>query len=146
MDASKLINTDSNGRKYYEIAYVYTVDEQYAQYFTSEDNAEQDEYYWTNAYYQWDQVYKGSNVRVTTYKDVFDHYEYNADGHIVNEVYRQVETEEYKSGENISAPAYGWVNTHDNSEQAFGDKSSRTNEQQQKWAFVGDPYDFEFKN
>lgn len=146
LDASKLINTDSNGRKYYEIAYVYTVDEQYAQYFTSEDNAEQDEYYWTNAYYQWDQVYKGSNVRVTTYKDVFDHYEYNADGHIVNEVYRQVETEEYKSGENISAPAYGWVNTHDNSEQAFGDKSSRTNEQQQKWAFVGDPYDFEFKN
>ena len=145
LDFSKAI-TDIDGRKYLEIAYVYEVDDEATQFFTSAANALQNEYYWSNAYYQWDQSYKGTNVRVVTYEDVFDHYEYNADGHIINEVYKRVEKVEYRSGEEISTPAYGWVNSHENSNQAFGDKRTQTEDNEQKWALVGDPYDFEMKN
>ena len=145
LDDSKMI-VDENGRKYYEIAYVYKVDDDVAQYFTTTDDAEKEEYTWANANYQWDQVYQGSNVRVVTYENVFDHYEYNADGHIINEVYKLVEKVSYKSGENISTPAYGWVNTHNGSNQSYGDETTQSEENNQKWAFVGDPYDFEMKN
>lgn len=145
LDFSKAI-TDIDGRKYLEIAYVYEVDDEVTQFFTSVANALQNEYYWSNAYYQWDQTYKGTNVRVVTYEDIFDHYEYNADGHIINEVYKRVEKVEYRSGEVISTPAYGWVNSHANSNQAFGDKRTQTEDNEQKWALVGDPYDFEMKN
>lgn len=138
--------TDLNGRKYLEIAYVYEVDDDVAQFFTSTDDALQNEYYWSNAYFQWDQVYRGTNVRVVTYENIFDHYEYNADGHIVNEVYKQVERVEYKSGEEISTPAYGWINSHGGSDLAYADERSQSEDNRQKWSFVGDPYDFELKN
>ena len=145
LNAAKMIR-DENTRKYYEIAYVYTVEDDIAKYFTSEENASQNDYYWTNASYQWDQIYRGSNVRVVSYESVFDHYEYNADGKIVNEVYKQVEKVEYKSGEQISTPAYGWLNSHDGYSQAYGDELTQQEDNDQKWAFVGDPYDFELKN
>ena len=138
--------TDLDGRKYLEIAYVYEVEEDIAQFFTTQDQAQQDDYYWSNTYYQWDQTYKGTNVRVVTYESVFDHYEYNADGHIVNEVYRQVEKVEYKTGEDISTPAYGWLNSHANATSAYADERSQSEDDRQKWSLVGDPYDFEFKN
>jgi len=141
-----MVIIDLNGRKYYEIAYVYEVEEDAAQFFTSQDNAQQDDYYWSNAYYQWEQIYKGTNVRIVTYEPVFDHYEYNADGHIVNEVYTQREKVEYKSGEEIATDAYGWINSHTGSTQAFADERSQTEDDRQKWSLVGDPYDFEFKN
>ena len=145
LDVSKAI-TDINGRQYIEIAYVYEVEDDVAQFFTSEEDALQDEYYWSNAYFQWDQIYRGTNVRVVTYEDVFDHYEYNADGHIVNEVYKKVEKVEYKSGEEISTPAYGWLNSHDGSNRAYADERSQSDGNNQKWSFVGDPYDFELTN
>lgn len=143
---SDKIIIDENGRKYYEIAYVYEVDDEVAKYFTTEENASKEEYTWANADYQWDQIYKGSNVRVVTYENRFVRYEYNSDGHIVNEVYEMVERVTYKTGDNISTPAYGWVNTHDGSNKSYGDETTQTDEQNQKWAFVGDPYDFEMKN
>lgn len=145
LTAGKAI-VDENGRQYYEIAYVYEVNDDVAKFFTTSDDAERDEYTWSNASYQWDQVYKGTNVRVVGYEEVFDHYEYNSDGHIVNEVYKLVEKVTYKSGDNISTPAYGWVNTHDGSTQSFGDETTQSDANNQKWAFVGDPYDFEMKN
>ena len=145
LTADKAI-VDENGRKYYEIAYVYTVNDDVSKFFTTGDDAEKDEYTWANASYQWDQVYKGTNVRVVSYEQIFDHYEYNSDGHIVNEVYKLVEKVTYKSGDNISTPAYGWVNTHDGSTQSFGDETTQSDNNNQKWAFVGDPYDFEMKN
>lgn len=137
---------DSNGRPYYEIAYVYTVNDDVAKFFTTSDDASQDEYTWSNANYQWDQTYKGSNVRVVSYEQVFDHYEYNSDGHIVNEVYKLVEKVEYKSGNDISTPAYGWLNTHEGENRTYANQTTQSNEADQKWAFVGDPYDFEMKN
>lgn len=145
LDRSKVI-TDINGRKYIEVAYVYEVEDDVARFFTSVEDAQQDNYYWSNAYYQWDQTYKGTNVRVVTYENVFDHYEYNSDGHIVNEVYKQVEKVEYRSGEEISTPAYGWLNSHVGVSQAYGDETTQSEDNRQKWSFVGDPYDFELKN
>ena len=145
LDKTKFI-TDIDGRRYLEVAYVYEVEDEVAQYFTTSEDALQDDYTWTNTYFQWDQTYKGTNVRVVTYEDRFDHYEYNADGHIVNEVYTRIEKVEYKSGEEISTPAYGWINSHSNSDQAYADERSQSEEDNQKWSLVGDPYDFEFKN
>lgn len=145
LNSEKIIR-DDNGRWYYEIAYVYAVDDDVAKYFTPEESADQNDYYWTNAYYQWDQVYRGSNVRVVTYENYFDHYEYNSDGHIVNEVFRQVEKVDYRSGEQISTPAYGWLNSHEGYDKAYGDEGLQTEDNDQKWSFVGDPYDFELKN
>ena len=145
LDKTKMV-TDLNGRKYIELAYVYEVDDDVAQFFTSAEDAAQEEYTWSNAYFQWDQIYKGTNVRVVSYRDVFDHYEYNADGHIVNEVTHREEFVEYKSGEQIATPAYGWMDTHDGTDRAYGDKRSQTDDNEQKWSFVGDPYDFELKN
>ncbi|MBQ9650843.1 MAG: hypothetical protein IJV13_01310, partial [Prevotella sp.] len=145
LNPEKIIR-DDNGRRYYEIAYVYAVDDDVAKYFSPEESVDQSDYYWTNANYQWDQVYRGSNVRVVTYENVFDHYEYNADGHIVNEVYKQVEKVEYKSGDYISTQAYGWLNSHDGYSQAYGDEGTQSEDNDQKWAFVGDPYDFSLTN
>ena len=145
LNPEKIIR-DDNGRRYYEIAYVYAVDDDVAKYISPEESVDQSDYYWTNANYQWDQVYRGSNVRVVTYENVFDHYEYNADGHIVNEVYKQVEKVEYKSGDYISTQAYGWLNSHDGYSQAYGDEGTQSEDNDQKWAFVGDPYDFSLTN
>lgn len=145
LDNTKII-TDENGRRYYEIAYVYSVDEDVEHFFTPTESANEDEYYWTNANYHWDQVYSGSNVRIVTYENVFDHYDYNADGHIINEVFRQVEKVVYASGDKISTPAYGWLNTHDGAQRTYADEVTQTEDNRQKWALVGDPYDFELKN
>lgn len=145
LNSTKMVR-DENDRRYYEIAYVYEMDEEISKFFTTEKAASEDEYYWSNASYQWDQVYKGSNVRVISYESVFDHYEYNSDGHIVNEVYVEREKVEYKSGDNISTPAYGWLNTHNESTKVYGDESTQSEDNRQKWALVGDPYDFELKN
>ena len=130
---------------YYEIAYTYTVDDDVAQYFTTATEADQDDYTWTNSYYKWDQTYSGTNVRKVEYVDVFDHYEYDANGHIINRVYRQEERVSYESG-TFSTPAYGWLNSHTGQELGYADDRSQNEYDRQKWAFVGDPYSFTMKN
>lgn len=146
LDLTKLVR-DLNGRRYIEIAYVYTVDEAVAPFFTSLNDARQDEYTWTNAYYEWEQEYKGTNLRVVELVDVFDHYVYNADGHIVDEVYRKEERVTYPPGTSYSTTQNGWLNSHDSSATpAYGDERTQSENNNQKWALVGDPYDFELTN
>jgi len=130
-----------------EIAYVYEVTDDIASYFTSLEDAAQDDYVWSNAYYKWNESYSGTNVRIVYYVDVFDHYVYSADGHIIDEVYRTEERVRYGTG-TTTTTAYGWVNSHtdDSPQQAYGDVRSQNVEDSLKWAFVGDPYDFQLKN
>ena len=145
IDYTKLI-TDINGRKYIELAYVYHVDEDVAQFFTSEDDAKQEEYNWSNAFYEWEQTYTGSNLRIVELVDVFDHYVYNADGHIIDEVYRKEESITYPPGTSYSTQMQGWMNSHNDSQQEYGDERTQSEDNRQKWSLVGDPYDFEMKN
>ncbi len=145
IDMTKLIR-DVDGRRYIEIAYVYSVDEAVAPFFTSLNDARQDEYTWTNAYYQWEQEYKGTNLRVVELVDVFDHYVYNADGHIVDEVYRKEERVTYPQGNSYSTPMDGWLNSHAGNTPAYGDERTQSEDNRQKWSLVGDPYSFEMTN
>ena len=143
LSADKAIMED--GKKYIEIAYLYTVTDDVAQFFTTQDEANKDEYLWANAYYKWNQTYSGTNQRIVYYEQEFDHYVYNAQGQIIDEVYKTVEKVRYETG-TTTTPAYGWVNSHTDTEEAYGNVRLQSDDDALKWALVGDPYDFTLKN
>ena len=143
-DSSTIFKTE-DGVKYIEIAYVYRVDEDVMEFFTSVSDAKQDEYNWSNAYFEWEQTYSGTNVRVVNYKDVFDYYIYSPDGHIIDEVWHKEETIGYQSG-TFSTAIQGWANSKTSQYRTYGDQGTQTDADAQKWSLIGDPYNFEFKN
>ena len=143
LSTEKAITED--GKKYIEIAYLYTVTDDVAQFFTTQDEANKDEYLWANAYYKWNQTYSGTNQRIVYYEQEFDHYVYNAQGQIIDEVYKTVEKVRYETG-TTTTPAYGWVNSHTDTEEAYGNVRLQSDDDALKWALVGDPYDFTLKN
>ena len=140
-----VIQTGDECKGYYEIAYLYTVDDDVKSHFTTTDDEAEDDYSWLNAYFQWNQYYSGSNVRTVDYVKVFDHYEYNANGLIEREVYRMEEKVTYKSG-TFATPVMGWLNSHKDKSLAYGDETSQSEDDRQKWSLIGDPYDFQLKN
>ena len=144
LDVSKAVTED--GHKYIEIAYVYTVDEEVEKFFTTSDEARQDEYTWSNAYFNWEEVIQGNKTSYIDYERRFDHYVYSPDGHIIDEVYTYEPVIREADGSKSSKPFYGWVNTHTGQTRSYADQTSQTENDDQKWSFVGDPYDFEMKN
>ena len=144
LDMSKAVTED--GHKYIEIAYVYTVNAEVEKFFTTSDEARQDEYTWSNAYFNWEEVIQGNKTSYVDYDRRFDHYVYSPDGHIIDEVYTYEPVIREADGSKSSKPFYGWVNTHTGQTLSYADQTSQTENDDQKWSFVGDPYDFEMKN
>ena len=128
------------------LTYVYDMEEEVAPYFTTESNALIDEYTWMNTYFEWEQIYTGTNVEVEYYEDVFDHYVYNAQGQIVDAVY--VKERKTKIVKNPTTPYItdAFLNSHTTQTAIYADQSVQTEKDQQKWSLVGDPYSFKMIN
>ena len=128
------------------LTYVYDMEEEVAPYFTTESNALIDEYTWMNTYFEWEQIYTGTNVEVEYYEDVFDHYVYNAQGQIVDAVY--VKERKTKIVKNPTTPYItdAFLNSHTTQTAIYADQSVQTEKDQQKWSLVGDPYSFKIIN
>ena len=146
LDVTNWLITDANDRRYIEVAYTYKVTDEASAFFTSPDRAKQEDYTWTNAYYKWSETHPGGKTSYPDYIDVFDHYVYSPDGHIIDEVYRKELGTKTSDGKPYSTTDYGWVNSHAGSQNAYGNDTSQEEKDQQKWTFIGDPYDFELKN
>ena len=138
--------TDDNGRRYIEVAYTYKVNEDVAQFFTTTEAESMDDYTWTNPYYRWTETHPGGKTSYPDYINVFDHYVYSPDGHIIDEVYRQELGTKTSDGKPYTTTDYGWVNSHTGAQNAYANETTQDESDQQKWAFIGDPYSFELKN
>ena len=102
-----------DGRKYVEVSYIYDVDQDIMdKFFTDPVEAKQDNYTWTNTYFQWEQVITGGKTTYVDYERHFDHYVYNADGHVIDEVYRYDPIIVTSDGSKSSKPFYGWVSSN----------------------------------
>ena len=129
-----------------DLTYVYRVNDDMAQFFTSADDALTDEFIWLYAYFYWLQTYSGSNVEVEKTRTVFDHYVYNADGKIIDEVYREEKYTEIVSNPSESFPTSSYLDTHNQYDAVYSDESSQLDEARMMWSLVGDPYSFTMKN
>ena len=128
------------------LTYVYTVQDNVSPFFTTELDAETEDYTWLNTYYQWTQYYKGTNVEVEYYEPVFDHYVYNADGHIIDEVYRYEKKTKIVSNDPTPYYPTAYVNTHTDQKPTYADEGAQSENDRQKWSLIGDPYSFNMKN
>ena len=128
------------------LTYVYTVEDDVAQLFTTETAAKTEDYTWMNTYYQWLQYYSGTNVEIEEIKRTFDHYVYNADGHIIDEIYNEEKITKIVNNPKQPYETKGFLNTHTSLDQVFGDENAQTEDDRQKWALIGDPYGFTMKN
>lgn len=128
------------------LTYVYTVTDEVAEYFTTASDALTEDYTWTNGYFAWDQTYSGTNVEVEYYVDVFDHYVYDANGQIIDAVYIKERRTRVVSNPDQAYPTTAFLNTHTNQVNVFADESTQSKDDRQKWALVGDPYEFTLKN
>ena len=128
------------------LTYVYEVADSVSQFFTTASDALTEDYTWTNGYFAWDQTYSGTNVEVEYYVDVFDHYVYDANGQIIDAVYIKERRTRVVSNPNQAYPTTAFLNTHTNQVNVFADESTQSKDDRQKWALVGDPYEFTLKN
>jgi len=133
-------------KKPFHLSYVYSMDDATAQYFTTPSNALTEDYTWMNTYFAWDQKYTGTNVEVEYYEKVFDHYVYNADGKIVDEVYTYVRKTKIVTNPTAAYPTTAFLNSHTNQTSIYADEGTQSESDRQKWALVGDPYSFSMKN
>lgn len=128
------------------LTYVYTVDDATSQFFTTVQDARTEDYTWANSYFYWEQTYSGSSVEVEKTKLVFDHYVYNSDGKIIDEVWREVSYTEVVNNPTTPYPTKGYLNTHTSQTPVYADETVQSKENRQKWAMTGDPYGFTMKN
>lgn len=128
------------------LTYVYTVEDATSQYFTTVQDARTEDYTWANSYFYWEQTYSGSSVEVEKTKLVFDHYVYNSDGKIIDEVWREVSYTEVVSNPTTPYPTKGYLNTHSSQTPVYADQTVQKSENNQKWSMTGDPYGFTMKN
>lgn len=128
------------------LTYIYTVADSVSQFFTTASDALTEDYTWTNGYFAWDQTYSGTNVEVEYYVDVFDHYVYDANGQIIDAVYIKERRTRVVSNPDQAYPTTAFLNTHTNQVNVFADESTQSKDDRQKWALVGDPYEFTLKN
>lgn len=157
---TKLTSTDANvnGKTFrefiatkqhvskYRISYVYHVEDSVSQYFTKPTDALTEDYTWMNTYFAWDQYYSGTNVEVEYYERVFDHYVYNAQGQIVDEVYIKVRKTKVDPNPKTPYPTTAYLNSHTNQTTIYADEGTQSESDRQKWSLVGDPYEFTMKN
>ncbi len=137
-------NKPNNG--YPIITYVYTVDSDMEPFFTTEDEAKEDQMTWTNAYFKWDQSIQGGKITVYKYELDIVGYLYDAEGKVQDVIKDWVGKAVESGGGSQVYTTYGWLNSHDDGEQAYGNDPNQTEDNYQKWAFIGDPYDFQLKN
>lgn len=128
------------------LTYIYEVADSVSQFFTTASDALTEDYTWTNGYFAWDQTYSGTNVEVEYYVDVFDHYVYDANGQIIDAVYIKERRTRVVSNPDQAYPTTAFLNTHTNQVNVFADESTQSKDDRQKWALVGDPYEFTLKN
>ena len=129
-----------------DITYIYTVDDEVAQFFTSADDARNDEYTWASGYYRWDRTITGKVQYYVTETYIAD-YVYNAAGRVEGYIYGEREVPKWSDGSSTTVTSNGWLNTHNGADQAFGDDHQQNdNDNDQKWAYVGDPYSFTLQN
>lgn len=143
---SEAITAAKAAGKNVTLTYVYTVTDEVAEYFTTASDALTEDYTWTNGYFAWDQTYSGTNVEVEYYVDVFDHYVYDANGQIIDAVYIKERRTRVVSNPDQAYPTTAFLNTHTNQVNVFADESTQSKDDRQKWALVGDPYEFTLKN
>lgn len=140
--ADSLANADD---KRITVSYVYTF-EDVEEFFTPEQDAKTEDFTWLNTYFNWMQQYSGTNVEREYYAPIFDHYVYNADGHIIDEVYRYERRTEIIKNANEKFETNAFLNTHTSQEPVYADEGAQSEDDRQKWALVGDPYAFTLKN
>ena len=133
-------------KKAFHLSYVYTMTDEAAQFFTTASDAITDDYTWMNTNFAWDQKYSGTNVEIEYYEKVFDHYVYNADGKIIDEVYRLERRTKVVGGGDQAYPTTAYLNSHTNQSSIYADEGAQSESDRQKWALVGDPYSFNMKN
>lgn len=143
---SNAISTAKGSGNNVTLTYVYEVADSTAQFFTTASDALTEDYTWTNGYFAWDQTYSGTNVEVEYYVDVFDHYVYDANGQIIDAVYIKERRTRVVSNPDQAYPTTAFLNTHTNQVNVFADESTQSKDDRQKWALVGDPYEFTLKN
>lgn len=143
---STAISTAKAAGENVTLTYIYTVTDEVAEYFTTASDALTEDYTWTNGYFAWDQTYSGTNVEVEYYVDVFDHYVYDANGQIIDAVYVKERRTRVVSNPTQAYPTTAYLNTHTNQVNVFADESTQSKDDRQKWALVGDPYEFTLKN
>ena len=143
---TKFLESNSSLGDNVTLTYVYTVNDDVAPYFTTAQDAKTDDYTWMNTYFQWEQTYSGTSVEVERTRRKFDHYVYNSAGQITGEVWIE---EPYIEIVNNPTEAYttkGYLNTHTGQTPVYGDETTQSEDDRQKWSLVGDPYSFEMKN
>ena len=128
------------------ITYVYEMDSTTENFFTSEQDTKTEDYTWVNTYFNWLQSYSGTAVEREYYEKVFDHYVYNADGHIIDEAYRYERRVDTKPNPNEQYETNAFLNTHTNQNPVYADEGAQSEDDRQKWSLVGDPYSFTMKN
>ena len=154
---TKLTSSDANvnGKTFREfidsktsfrLSYVYEVEDETSQFFTTKSNSLTDDYTWMNTYFAWNQTYSGTNVEVEYYVDVFDHYVYNSAGQIVDEVYVKERRTRVVSNPTEAYPTTAYLNSHTNQTNIYADEGTQSESDRQKWSLVGDPYEFTMKN
>ena len=130
----------------YHLSYIYHVEDSVSQYFTTENDALTEDYTWMNSYFAWNQKYSGTNVEVEYYEREFDHYVYNSQGQIVDEVYRTIRKTKVVTNADTSYPTTAYLNSHTSQTTIYADEGTQSESDRQKWALVGDPYSFTMKN
>ena len=155
--ATTLTSTDANingktfrefvatGTKFH-LSYVYNVENDAAQFFTSTSDAMTEDYTWMNTYFSWDQYYSGTNVEVEYYEREFDHYVYNAQGAIIDEVYNMIRRTKVDPNPQQAYPTTAYLNSHTGQSNIYADEGTQSEKDRQKWSLVGDPYEFTMKN
>ena len=137
---------DSNSKETFRLSYVYEVEDETSQFFTTKSNSLTDDYTWMNTYFAWNQTYSGTNVEVEYYVDVFDHYVYNSAGQIIDEVYVKERRTRVVSNPTEAYPTTAYLNSHTNQTNIYADEGTQSESDRQKWSLVGDPYEFTMKN
>ena len=129
-----------------QITYVYEVEPDIAQHFTTEQDAKTDDYTWMNTYFQWMQTYSGTSVEVERTRREFSHYVYNAAGEIETEVWIDVPYVEVVNNPTTPYETKGYLNTHTSQTPVYADETTQSENDRQKWSLTGDPYAFTMKN
>ena len=128
------------------ISYVYTVDDDISPFFTTAEEQRQDQYTWANAYFNWTEIIKTSGVTTWNYTLDIVGYLYDAEGKVQDVIRDWVGHPVTSDGSSTPTAAYGWMNSHSDGSQAYGNEPNQNDDNSEKWAFVGDPYDFQLKN
>ncbi len=130
----------------YHISYVYRMTDEASAYFTSASDALTEDYTWINSYFAWNQKYSGTYVEVEYYEKVFDHYVYNEQGQVIDEVYRTVRKTRVVQNPTEAYPTTAYLNSHTNQTNIYADEGTQSENDRQKWSLIGDPYEFTMKN